>query len=248
MTSIFKVHYDWRPPPYLRLSDGGLIDKLGLVECLRRRVRWIVVSDNGTDAKRPTLRDLRHAIVTARRELGCSFSVARDPIIDVEDELDNYRRRIVPYVHLRVTYPLQMPADAREAQSRDARAHGGSHAHAVSDLFHIRMRLPHHDRHAVQPLISEAEIVDNAAVDPGSVQGRGRSELGGICSECCTSSPIGRLICGRFPNFSTANQFFTPTVFANVCRLGFELADEPVRKLIELRQRVADAERAAQHV
>jgi hypothetical protein len=84
MAGIFKVHYDWRPPPYLRVSDGGLFDKLGLVECLRRRARWIAVADGSTDERTPTLRDLRAAIGRARAELGVTFAVARDPLVDVE--------------------------------------------------------------------------------------------------------------------------------------------------------------------
>lgn len=126
MTSVFKPHYDWRPPPYLRLTDGGLTDKLGLVECLRRRVRWIIVSDSCTDLPTPTLRDLRLALDKARREIGCSFSVGRSATVDVEEEMENYRRREVPFIHLVAIFPPAPPGRSP--------AHSGT----ISDIFHIR--------------------------------------------------------------------------------------------------------------
>lgn len=100
----------------------------------------------------------------------------------------------------------------------------------------------------MQPLIGEDEVAHNAPLDPASVDGRRRAELGGLCCEGCTTSSLGRVLTGRFPNFSTGNQFFTPTVFANICRLSFELADEPVRRLVELRERAAEAERLERRV
>jgi hypothetical protein len=103
------------------------------------------------------------------------------------------------------------------------------------------MRLPRNDAHAIQPLIDPEEIVENRAKDPALQRGQRRSELGGMCCECCVGSSLGRLLSGRFPNFTTGNQFFTPVVWANFVRLGFELADEPVRLLIDRRAEAAAA-------
>jgi hypothetical protein len=104
------------------------------------------------------------------------------------------------------------------------------------------MRLPRNDNRAIQPLISADEIVSNQPLDPSVAKGQRRSELGGMCCDCCIGSAVGRLLTGRFPNLRTANQFFTPVVFANMVRLGFELADGPVRALVELRRREATIE------
>jgi len=53
-----------------------------------------------------------------------------------------------------------------------------------------------------------------------------RHRLGGICCDCCH-----RWARGSFPNTHTINQFFTPVMWANFCRLGHELAMPAVAAL-----------------
>jgi hypothetical protein len=55
--------------PYIYLSDGGHFENLGLLEMVRRRCRWILVSDAGCDATY-TFSDLATAVRLIRLDLG----------------------------------------------------------------------------------------------------------------------------------------------------------------------------------
>jgi hypothetical protein len=55
--------------PYIYLSDGGHFENLGLLEMVRRRCRWILVSDAGCDASY-TFSDLATAVRLIRLDLG----------------------------------------------------------------------------------------------------------------------------------------------------------------------------------
>lgn len=109
-----------------------------------------------------------------------------------------------------------------------------------------RLRLPRGDRQPVQPLISSEEVLQGVAPPEPLPPCKRRAKLGGMCCDCCAAGGMGALLTGKFPNFSTGNQFFSPSVFANVCRLGFELADEPVREMMQRRDHTAALARASQ--
>ncbi len=55
--------------PYIYLSDGGHFENLGLLEMVKRRCRWILVSDAGCDATY-TFSDLATAVRLIRLDLG----------------------------------------------------------------------------------------------------------------------------------------------------------------------------------
>merc|ERR1719408_383078 len=52
------------PPPYVYISDGGLLEVLGLLPLLRRRLKYIIVSDAAEDFAM-TMRCLREAAENA---------------------------------------------------------------------------------------------------------------------------------------------------------------------------------------
>jgi len=65
----------------IHLADGGHFENLGLYELLRRRCRYIVVSDAGADPV-CTLADLGQAVQRARADLGASVDICADELAD----------------------------------------------------------------------------------------------------------------------------------------------------------------------
>lgn len=227
-----------KPPMYLYLTDGGPVEDLGIVQLLRRRCRWILSFDVGDD---PTceLLDLRAAIALARQERLCSFYLHKDPRRDLEDVFKEFQESKDEFLHLGVLY---------------------SNDHAVSEIFHVRMRLLD-ETVPVQPLVQKEEVLQRPSLSPASPhhgdvhlemhtmpedymvssqsssssnsrQLKPRAQLGGICCESCHDGHDCNM-CGSFPHTHTVNQFFTPTVWANFCRLGREMAHPAIAKLTQ---------------
>jgi hypothetical protein len=63
----------------IHLSDGGHFENLGVYELLRRRCRYIIVSDAGADPD-TTLADLGQAVQRARADLGAEVDICADPL------------------------------------------------------------------------------------------------------------------------------------------------------------------------
>jgi hypothetical protein len=63
----------------IHLADGGHFENLGLYELLRRRCRFIIVSDAGADPA-CTLADLGQAVQRARADLGAEVDICADPL------------------------------------------------------------------------------------------------------------------------------------------------------------------------
>jgi len=64
----------------IHLADGGHFENLGLYELLRRRCRYIIVSDAGADPA-CTLADLGQAVQRARADLGAEVNICADPLL-----------------------------------------------------------------------------------------------------------------------------------------------------------------------
>ena len=62
---------------HVHLSDGGGFENLGIYELVRRRARWIVVTDAGEDPH-TTLADLGRAIERVRVDFGAQIDLAAD--------------------------------------------------------------------------------------------------------------------------------------------------------------------------
>lgn len=67
----------------VHLSDGGHFENLGLYELLRRRCRFILVSDAGADPD-TTLADLAQAVQRARADFGADVELCADPFYRLE--------------------------------------------------------------------------------------------------------------------------------------------------------------------
>uniref|UniRef100_A0A7S0BA97 Uncharacterized protein n=1 Tax=Pyrodinium bahamense TaxID=73915 RepID=A0A7S0BA97_9DINO len=206
-----------QPPPYVYISDGGLLEVLGILPLLRRRLDRIVVSDAAEDPQL-SMRCLRDAISYCRREGLCSFYDPRDPCRDMEFVLQSFKESDAAFLHLGIRY---------EARAGDApQPHG--------ELFYVRMRLLPGDNAPTRYLLTEGELLR-----PPSPNGRAaarpprgwelRRDLSGVCFRGCECG--GLCVGRRFPDFGVGNQFLTPLHFANLCSLGAELSEPLVHAM-----------------
>jgi patatin-like phospholipase len=67
----------------IHLADGGHFENLGLYELLRRRCRYIIVSDAGADPE-CSLADLGQAVQRARADLGADVDICADPLLHAD--------------------------------------------------------------------------------------------------------------------------------------------------------------------
>jgi len=231
------------PPDYVYLSDGGLIEDSGIVELLRRRQRLILATDTGDDPS-VKLSDLRNAIQLATDLRLCTFFDPEEPRRGIEWLLQSYAASDVykhPHLHLGVLYGWP-EVDVRVSGSPHGVTNGPQE---VGHIFLIRMRRVRDppDHVSIQPVLT-AESFSRVPGSPpdrlvtettelltaGGGHGRGsRSNLGACCCDCCHF--YFRWLGGSFPDLPTGNQFFTPTLFANFCRYGFELSEAVVAEL-----------------
>ncbi|MBV8650454.1 MAG: hypothetical protein JO255_03240, partial [Alphaproteobacteria bacterium] len=66
--------------PYIYLSDGGHFENLGLYEMVRRRCRWIILSDGGQDAER-AFEDLGNAARKIWIDLGVRITFRKSHLL-----------------------------------------------------------------------------------------------------------------------------------------------------------------------
>eukprot|EP00913_Durusdinium_trenchii_P020606 g19354.t1 len=228
-------HQAIEPPPYVYVSDGGLIECLGVLMLLRRRMPLIICSDACEDMN-VTLRALLDTIHLAREEKLCSFFDVDDPRRDVQLTMAEVKESHKPYLRLGIRYEPDASGAALEGE-----------------LLYIRMRLAPGDQASERDLLSRSELLDGPPPPPGSsfaigsgprspddlrprrceMNGRSGSQgpiarwvrmpgvhVGMWCEGTCARRCPGR----RFPDFGTGNQFLQPRHFANLCALGAEMA------------------------
>jgi hypothetical protein len=78
----------------IHLSDGGHFENLGVYELLRRRCRYILVSDAGADPD-ATLADLAQAVQRARADFGADVNICADPLFHRDEKLPRQRVHLV---------------------------------------------------------------------------------------------------------------------------------------------------------
>ena len=110
------------------------------------------------------------------------------------------------------------------------------------DVFLVKMRYPSSDT-PCQPLISPDEVRRGESsyevtqvLNPETykVPDAPQRSINGLCCDCCHGC-CAKGPCGRFPFLGVGNQFLTPLQYANLARLGHELAAEPLAQLVEAR-------------
>eukprot|EP00668_Euglena_longa_P030172 GGOE01037595.1.p1 GENE.GGOE01037595.1~~GGOE01037595.1.p1 ORF type:complete len:912 (-),score=279.50 GGOE01037595.1:73-2751(-) len=241
------------PPDYVYLSDGGLVEDSGLVDLLRRRRKLIVATDTGDDPGVKLL-DLRNAMQIAIDQRLCTFFDPQDPRRGVEWLLQTYSQSDVyrnPHLHLGILYGWP-ELDHREVGSPMSSPNGSQE---VGHLFIIRMRRVRDmsDPVCIQPILTEEsfdattplrrprESSETTSLLPENTYSR--SDLGECCCDCCHTH--FRWLGGGFPDLPTGNQFFTPTLFANFCRYGWELSEAVVKDLLDTQNALAKDSPAA---
>lgn len=209
------------PPPYVYVSDGGLLEVTGLLPLLKRRMKKIVVSDAAEDPHL-TMRCLRDLAAACRKENICSFFDPRDPRRDLEFVIRD------------------MPTDGKACLHLGIRYEGSAEP-LEGEIFYVRMRVPPEDSAPIRRLLTEDDLKEpvqpfSSAAQPQS-DARwfrpwgdvcGRKDMGGTCMPWCECG--GLMAKRRFPHYSMSNQFLTPLHFANLCALGAELAQPLFRK------------------
>jgi hypothetical protein len=70
---------------HVHLSDGGGFENLGMYELIRRRVRYLIVTDAGADPQ-TTLSDLGRAIERVRVDFGAEIDLAADRLYHERDQ------------------------------------------------------------------------------------------------------------------------------------------------------------------
>jgi len=70
---------------HVHLSDGGGFENLGVYELIRRRVRWLIVTDAGEDPN-VTLADLGRAIERVRVDFGAQIDLSADRLYHQRDD------------------------------------------------------------------------------------------------------------------------------------------------------------------
>jgi hypothetical protein len=83
MFSQVRCRVDERPNRYIHLSDGGHFENLGLYELVRRRCRYILVSDCGADPNYQ-FADLGNAVRRIRVDLGADVLIDTGPLVPDE--------------------------------------------------------------------------------------------------------------------------------------------------------------------
>lgn len=217
-----------KPPPLLYVTDGGVKDCTSIVQLIRRRCERILLvlanadPDDELNVFRTTMQ------VVADERLG-SFYDPTDAKRDVRIVLEEFQAAPEQrYLHLGIRYGWT--GDQEEV--------------ALGTLVVVKNRLPPSMTNlTVRPLLSKEELEADTP-DPQAGWGIGPdtqegwrdlkvTDLGGVpCCDCCHRSGCN---CGvKFPHLTGANYLWlTPRLFSSLCRLGHDLSEEALCKLLE---------------
>lgn len=211
------------PPAILYLSDGGHVENLGLLALLKLRMRRIIVTDGGFKASNDEAGvDLIQSLSMARQKLRCSFTGmdGRDINEDIRDHFveskhqkfsRHYKFRVFYYEKDRSTGLSTMVSEGvilflAPRHPSEGIVVGGENSWAEYEADTGMKLKP--KRWGNGPYLSEMEA----------------DRLTGVCSTCCHCGCCARcseLLLGRFPQHSTANQFFTRDQFSAYHREGY---------------------------
>ncbi|XP_048585480.1 uncharacterized protein LOC116617811 [Nematostella vectensis] len=204
------------PPPILRLSDGGHFENLALLPLLKKRLKRIVVIDGSciSDEKKYG-DDLLGALQLARDRLHCSFldEDGNDVILAIKENLVMKKLRSF-------RFKVKYRNDPKEGEILFVvpRRPGSCQSEETGDLNEVRTEQP-------QPKggTEEEKIHQNLDIPLTEEE---VNRLTCCCCECCHSDKkciqwFSEKICGTFPSHSTANAFFTKSLFRAYHREGF---------------------------
>ena len=211
------------PPAIMLLSDGGHIENLGILPLLKLRLKEIVVVDGGSGNFQDTL---FNALSIAGKKLSCSFVT-----MDGDSEMTAIRE----FPPTGPEGPWRHEFKVRYSWSKDQE--DGKWSAGEGHIIVIRPRRPSSD-----PITDDISWQSVSPQDEAPMQrlwGYGPvlhpadvDRLTFCCCECCHDNchsgctpslcrRISEKLCGTFPYHSTANQFFTASMFTAYHREGY---------------------------
>ena len=214
-----------RPPALLSLSDGGRLEKFGLLPLLKKQLKKILIVDGSfirsdEDYAKQILRSLDQA----RKELHCEFvgCTGRDVKEEMQKEYVDVPRDPPPrYYRFKVQY-------------YDKRLDGKYEQVGEGEIMIIA---PRHPKASYREMPSSnlknkweqyaGEQLEKRDWGEGPVLSANEVDrLTFCCCECCHSSSkvlqwISKKLCLGFPRTSTVNQFYTPSLFTAYHREGY---------------------------
>ena len=256
------------PPAMMHLSDGGHFENMGLLPLLKLRLPYILVVDGShIPSDEEYAKEIVNVMEQAREILDCSFTTVKgdnvlkdirnldkddvfkyinklraDVLTDIKNNYvtpaarkyefkvhysrkgDNERWQDVDEGHIFLIAPRGQPTERKESDEKDKKGTSKAKLHAAWGSG---------------PYLTENDIDDISGCPAG---------LG--CCDCCHSRHCVTNRCQSylgFPRHATANQFFTPRMFAAYHREGYSACmacDEFVTKRAPANK---EAERAAAH-
>ena len=219
-----------RPPALLSLSDGGRLEKFGLLPLLKKRLKRILIVDgsfivNDEDYAKQILKSMDQA----RKDLNCEFVGLGGR--DVKEEMrktyvDVPRGRQPRYHRFKVQYYDKKPDESYEKVSE-------------GDIMIIAPRYPKYGKPSLdlennwdQYHQDTGERLDEKEWGKGPVLSEDEVDrLTFCCCECCHSNSkilqwISKKLCLGFPSTSTVNQFFTSSLYTAYHREGYRACVE----------------------
>ncbi|KAL9964155.1 hypothetical protein ACROYT_G027747 [Oculina patagonica] len=214
------------PPALLFLSEAGRLEKFGLLPLLKKRLKRILIVDGSLiRSDEDYSKHLLSSLDQARKELHCEFVGKKS-----RDVIEEMRKKYVdvPRGHQQRHYRFKV-------RYYDKNPKGG---YLEVSKGKIMIIAPRHPAYGVKPPPDMETTWDQYTSDTGEELDAREWGLGPVlraeevdrltfcCCEACHSSSnvlrwISGKLCSGFPSTSTANQFFTPSLFTAYHREGY---------------------------
>jgi len=220
---ILTKYVAWtiRPPPILYLSDGGHTENLALLPLLAKRLPFIIIADGSSDPD--PVSGLRLALKQARNKLPVTFHASKW----------DQNRRMGDSVKEDLAWELETDMDnwGKQLSQNKCRAFMFK---ASYNTFH-QFKEPGADKSIIiylkpNPFEPEVDDCNNHRTADHEREKDQRSDLNleCACHRWCCRLRTCSLLCGTFPEVSTANQFFTPMLWEKFHQQGFAAAFEAI--------------------
>jgi len=230
---ILTKYVAWtiKPPPVMYLSDGGHTENLALLPLLARRLPFIIIADGSTDTN--PVSGLRVALEQARNKLPVTFhpsgwdqkrrmgdEVKGDDVWELDTDLDNWGKQLSEnktrafmfHAHYNTFHKFQKPGTSKAI------------------VIYLK---PNPFEPEVDICSGHRTLQEEDQREKQEKQGKNRradDDLECACHRSCCrlKTGVGSLLCGTFPDVSTANQFFSPMLWEKFHQQGFAAAFEAI--------------------
>ena len=213
LREFFQVdHVGPSPPALLSLSDGGRLEKFGLLPLLKKRLKRILIVDGSyIRSDEDYAKQILRSMDQARKDLNCEFlgNYGRDVKQEMREKYVDLSQGNQPR-----SYRFRVQYDDREQHNE------GSERVREGEIMIIAPRHPNDGvRGSAGITWQEPGGLDTLLWGNSPVLNEEDvNQLTFCCCECCHSSSkvrqwISKKLCMRFPHTTTVNQFFTSSLF-----------------------------------